>query len=650
MGKKLLAVAIVIVSLLLLAGCFSAKGDAVKAKKTVNQTIAVKKGIASPYVPSEEKFSAKIKIDGSKKLGRINPLIYGNNVWIENSKIGMPSFPSGDKKIFYEGQMAKFYSYFNLAKETKPASIRMPGGLQANHDDWEQMIGTYEKRPERVASGIKQIAIAGIDEYADMAKSLGAEVIFTVNYALGAEDATKLAEYLKGKAKYYEVGNELNCGLAKGSPLTKSTAKDYAENLAKFSDAMKAADPSIKIGALDDCNKLGAEWFSTVNSIAGKKFDFWIKHAYSPGADGNVRGVTINDAKFSIKTTKYFEESGSYEFEFLAEGKKQFSKAPGFDVLIDKRKIGAITISEFGGLFKNEPSPKFYKIAAEVEKGLHEFEVVSSDVVENNVFLAIHPVVGLLHSGKQDSIDLRDDEKIAGLITAGAITVGRNIEDNKGLFYGKPVFVTEWNTIYSFDECSSKGILKDKPYMCSRNSQLREALNLAEYYHTFIREKEIVDEANFWLLFTEIGNMVVSGSEVKLNPSFYVLKLYANNMLGEEILSEVTAPSYNVGYNTGITMGIVSKSMSVSYISSIASINGNILSLAIINKHTLMDSDVEIEMKNLNVKDSATLYQIYSESLEDSQVAITENTIPAGKNFKITVPRHSINVIRFQLK
>lgn len=643
MDRRCILVLLVMVAVIS-AGC--APGVNERASPPIRDSpVTIKNTQANPsYEPSEQKFDAKIAVDGNKKKGKINPLIYGTNGWIENSKIGIPSFPTGDKEEFYKKQADKFYGLMDMARG--PTIIRIPGGLQANHHDWRPTIGPFEKRQPTTESGIKQIVVAGLDEYT--AASKNGEIMFTVNYALGPDVAADLVKYA-GNVKYYEIGNELNCGMSKGSPLVKKTAADYANNLVKFSDAMKSVDPSIKIGALDDCNKLGKEWYETVNSIAGKKFDFWIKHMYSPGADGNVRGVTINNAKFSISAKKYFE-GGNYEFEFLAEGRKQFNKAPGFDVFLDGRKIGAVTINEFGGIFKNEPTPKFYKVSADVEKGLHEFEVVSSDVVENNVFLAIHPVVGLLHSGKQDSIDLRDDEKIAGLITAGAVTAGKNLEEAKDLFYGKPVFVTEWNTIYSFDECSSKGILKDRQYMCSKNTGLREALNLADYFHTFVREKEIVGGANFWLLFTDIGNMAVSGNEVKINPSFYVSKIYSGNILGEEVLAEVTAPSYNVGYSTGITMGIVSKSMTVPYISSVASLDGDILTLAIINKHVSEDSDVEIEMKNLNVKDTATLYQIYSENLEDSEVAISEKPISSSNRFKITIPRHSISVVKLEIR
>ncbi|MBS3095221.1 hypothetical protein J4231_00930 [Candidatus Woesearchaeota archaeon] len=606
--------------------------------------------INNEYVPSKDVIKAKIAIDASKNLGKINPLIYGNNAWIENSKLNIPSFPVGDKQLFYNEQIKKFYAYFNIANEMNPSIIRIPGGLQSNHDNWRKYAGDFSKRPETSASGIKQIVVAGLDEHVNAANNIGAEIVYTVNYALGPDIAAELVKYLQGKnVKYYEIGNELNCGMKKGNPLIKNVAEDYAKNLVKFSDAMKAVDPGIKIGAIDDCNKLGKEWYDTVSLIAGNKFDFWSKHAYSPGADGNVRGVTINNAGVSLRTKHYFRDGGNYEFEMLAEGKKQFDKVPGFDVLIDSKKIGIIKIDEFSGLFKNEPEPKFYKINSHIQKGMHDFEIVSHESVENNVFLALHPVIRAVNNGNEEPIDLRDDEKIANMVMAGALSVGKKLEEEKEFLHEKPVFVTEWNTIYSFDECSSKGILKDRKIMCSRNNQLREALNMAEYYNVFINEKDIVNGANFWLLFTEIGNMDVSDGKIKINPSFYVSRLYSNNIRGEQIETAVESPSYKVGYDTGITMGIVSKSMNVPYVSAISTMDENGLSIGMINKDIDEDAKVIINLKNIDISSNAVLYTLYSENLYDNELKISYMPIAIGPSFEIVLPRHSINVMRIPI-
>ncbi|MFC1769006.1 alpha-L-arabinofuranosidase C-terminal domain-containing protein [Nanoarchaeota archaeon] len=635
MKKRTIIIIIAIILFIIILSNISKKQPPSIIENKSPSNISIQPPPDTEYNPSEQTFNVKIIVDTKTNLGKISPLIYGTNSWIENTKFGFPTNPTGDKKLFYKSQISKFNQYFDLAKQTSFTILRIPGGLQANHDDFHDYIGPYEDRPQMKASGINQIVIPGIDEHLAVAKDIDSEIIYTVNYAQGPEAAADLVR--STGVKYYEIGNELNCGMKKGAPLIKKIAEDYARNVVKISDAMKAVDPTIKIGALDDCNKkLGTDWYDTVYSIAGEKFDFWIKHAYSPGSDGAVKGVTINDEKFSIKTTHNFKSSGTYEFEILAEGKKHFDNLPGFDLLIDGNKVGSVTINEFGGILKTEPSPKFYKISAQVTSGIHQVEIITHNSVENNAFLRVHPLI----SANNEVIDFRDDKKILGLITAGAITVGEAIQEEKELYHGKPIYMTEWNTVYSFDECS--GILKDKKHLCNTNTNLREALNVADYYHMFLNKKEFVHEANFWLLWTEIGNMDVRGNQIVIHPSFYVNQLYSNNLRGNHIKTTVESPTYDVGYSTGITLGKVSKSLTINYISTVASLDKNILSIAIINKHPNKDSAIALE----GVPKEGTLYQIYSPNLGDNQVSIEEKNINTNN---LIIPRHSINIISYQI-
>lgn len=645
--KKTYLMAILLIILFLAVGC--AKNNIQDHKAAPIQIKISQNSAEDTYKPSETWFNAKITVDGSNGTGEINELIYGNNGWIDNMKLKFPALPTKNKAEFYNEQIDKFYYYFDVIKEMKPTIIRLPGGLQANHEDWKKIIGDFEKRPKGSESGVEQVVVAGIDEYTASTKNIGSEIIYTVNFADSPEKSAELAKYLKGTAKYYEIGNELNCGMKKNDVLTRKIAEEYAKKLAAISDAMKSADPEIKIGSIDDCNKFGKDWYDTVDKIAGDKFDFWAKHAYSPGSDGDVKGVTINNAKLPLKTKHDFKYDGNYELVFLAEGKKQFNNIPGFDVLIDGSRIGSITIDEFSGIFKNEPAAKFYRLNTNIKKGRHYFEIVSSDAVENNAFLVLHPIIKITNNGKDDAIDLRNDENIMKLITSGAVAVGKKLEEDKSLFHNKPVFITEWNTIYSFDECSKDGILADEKIMCSRNDGMREAINTADYYNMFIDEQSIVKEANFWLLFTEIGNMEIKDREIKINPSYYVAKMYSNNIAGQKLKIYVESPSYTVGYDTGLTMGIVSKNMEIPYISVIAAKKSNKIAIAIINKHPSQDAQVVLNLENVDVADKALLYQIYSNNLNDNEVIIKESPIYSAREFGVMLPRHSINVIELEL-
>ena len=50
----------------------------------------------------------------------------------------------------------------------------------------------------------------GIDEFLKTCEEVGAEPVITVSYFTGDEqDAADLVEYLKGRVKYLEIGNEV---------------------------------------------------------------------------------------------------------------------------------------------------------------------------------------------------------------------------------------------------------------------------------------------------------------------------------------------------------------------------------------------------------------------------------------------------------
>lgn len=73
-------------------------------------------------------------------------------------------------------------------------------------------------------------------------------------------------------ARYWELGNESYQGSFNGSP----SAQQYAEQAVVFAQAMKAADPSIKIGV----NGGNDAWWSTILPITSPYIDFLVVHNY----------------------------------------------------------------------------------------------------------------------------------------------------------------------------------------------------------------------------------------------------------------------------------------------------------------------------------------------------------------------------------
>ncbi|QYC45456.1 Endoglucanase E-4 precursor [Nonomuraea coxensis DSM 45129] len=200
-------------------------------------------------------------------------------------------------------------------------------GIGTNHAIWDSNLGTDATADTLKAAGVKLLRYPGgsysdiyhwethtapggyvapntdFDTFMRGVRRTGAQAMVTANYGTGtaAEAAAwvRQANVTKGYGiKYWEIGNENYGNGHYGSAweaddhADKSPA-EYARHVVAYADAMKAVDPTIKIGAVlttpanwpdaivgegDD-----GSWNKVVLSAAGSKIDFVILHWY-PGA------------------------------------------------------------------------------------------------------------------------------------------------------------------------------------------------------------------------------------------------------------------------------------------------------------------------------------------------------------------------------
>jgi hypothetical protein len=185
--------------------------------------------------------------------------------------------------------------------------LRYPGGSYGDIYHWQTNTapGGY------VAPG------TDFDSFMGTAKTIGAQPILIANYGTGtpqeAADWVRYANVTKGYGdKYWEIGNE-NYGNgyygadweadnhASKSPTT------YAQNVVQYSTAMKAVDPTIKVGAVltlpgnwpDGSVATGdsADWNRTVLAIAGSAVDFVIVHWYPSVSNGSAASMLNTPAQ-----------------------------------------------------------------------------------------------------------------------------------------------------------------------------------------------------------------------------------------------------------------------------------------------------------------------------------------------------------------
>lgn len=234
-------------------------------------------GVLTPITatPASAAVAATVSVNADQSLGSIPSAAFGMNVAVYDGLMNDAPVPG-------------------LLRNAGIGAVRYPGGSYSDIYHWKTNTATGGY----VAPG------TDFDTFMGTVRSAGAQPIITANYGSGtpqeAADWVTYANVTKGYgAKYWEIGNEVYGNGEYGSSWENDThssksATTYATNLLQYASAMKAADPTIKIGAVlttpgswpDGITGPGdsADWNHTVMSIAGSKIDFVIVHWYPGGS------------------------------------------------------------------------------------------------------------------------------------------------------------------------------------------------------------------------------------------------------------------------------------------------------------------------------------------------------------------------------
>jgi hypothetical protein len=191
-----------------------------------------------------------------------------------------------------------------LLSKAGVTAMRYPGGSIADGYNWQSnsMIP---------GQGGGTNPGAGFDAFMGVAKAVGAAPIITVNYGsntagnAGGDPAfaaswVRYANIVKGYGvKYWEIGNEIYGNGEYGSSWETDlhAAHDpttYGKNVALFAAAMKAVDPSIKIGVVLAApgnwpDGQSPDWNTNVLAQCGSVIDFVSVHWYpqNPGGESD---------------------------------------------------------------------------------------------------------------------------------------------------------------------------------------------------------------------------------------------------------------------------------------------------------------------------------------------------------------------------
>ena len=183
-------------------------------------------------------------------------------------------------------------------KALRPGFVRWPGGNVAQDYHWTWGVGPRDERPEWINlawQNEREPSDFGTHEFIRFCRGLGAEPHLVVNVegrGATAEEAAAWVEYANGSpetkhgslrakhgspepfgVKTWEIGNEIWGNWVRGY----SDADTYARNYLRYSRAMLAVDPSLRLIAVGD-NDMA--WNRTVLTQAGGSIDYLAVHHY----------------------------------------------------------------------------------------------------------------------------------------------------------------------------------------------------------------------------------------------------------------------------------------------------------------------------------------------------------------------------------
>jgi hypothetical protein len=210
-----------------------------------------------------------------------------------NSSLGqVPATGQGIGTAVYDGNLMDA-AVPGLIKNAGYNIVRYPGGSYADIYHWQTNTAT---------GGAFVNSADTFDNFMTQVKAAGDTALITVNYGSnpagnGGGDPNEAAAWVtyanKTKSygiKFWEIGNEVYGNGFYGAQWEEDLHSDhsptaYANNLKLYSSAMKAADSTIKIGAVMTTpnnwpDGVTPDWDSTILPIVCSSIDFVIMHWY----------------------------------------------------------------------------------------------------------------------------------------------------------------------------------------------------------------------------------------------------------------------------------------------------------------------------------------------------------------------------------
>jgi len=251
---------------------------------------------------------ARIVVHPDRELGRVNPLVFGNNQLsydVDYKRTGkiQTGYTCHGSGVWDPEARRPDPELLGLAREMGITINRFPGGCGTHTFDWKKTIGPVEDRPQWQF---------GVDEFLQLCAAMETSVVWTVSYFMSTPDDTaNMVEYLNApsdgknprggvdwarkraenghpepyKIRWFEFGNEVYHG--NHNDIHRVEPAEYAQRFVQYARAMKAVDPTVQLGAiLHNRPTLDVPeeraWATTILPVIKDDVDFLIDHHYPP--------------------------------------------------------------------------------------------------------------------------------------------------------------------------------------------------------------------------------------------------------------------------------------------------------------------------------------------------------------------------------
>lgn len=468
-----------------------------------------------------------------------------------------------------------FVALAPYAKQLGITILRYPGGLWSDAYRWKQGIGSIAERKMGSVTGIRndQMPRIGTDEFLRFCEAAGMQGDITVNYGLctyespqaAYQEAADWVEYCNAPndgsnpgagtdwaavraqnghpapyhVQYWEIGNEINnLEHSEKNHWGHTDVTTYAKRCVGFARAMKAIDPTIKVGAVGhrtvdyvspNDTKIGSKkpWDRTVLEIAGKDLDFIIPHLYSSGPGGLTARLASNGV---VVADYHAPHAGTYTIVARVGGDFLRGAWSHFRLEVDKT-----VVAEFDTV-SHRPRP--FRKSVELTPGDHAIGVRFTNDLwlkgEGDRNLSIAEVTVKAPDGTETNAPLVDPQDRISLCTGVVEKDRENLRALRALIREVlpnkadtfEVAATEWN------EGGEVGTLGTALHCAAKMMMMAE---------------EGVESAEYWLLFnsthyrrTELWFPV--GNTRLPRPPAFVFEIFKQHCGSRVVAAGVTAP------------------------------------------------------------------------------------------------------------